>query len=856
MGRSLRHSHWRQRWQKSLGYRWIVVSLMVAIVAMMVSCAAPQRSPLPPASPSKYDIALQSDFNAPNYYPVSQSLDLERYRPVAPWVGQLILPTPDQIQSQPNLLDWVWIKIYQAPPESESLIGQTLQLEWQPTPERQAYLDTVTRGIQFSDEAIANQRKGNVHPERLNGWELVGSLQSLAGARPRDDVMVALTRVKQVSPRELQIDTAPIQVSAPFHGLVQILGSDPDETEAIRAEQCPTGTPCVNERFRVRHYNPISDQFDGPEEVVRIPQVLPTPAGRFQSTPADLEKSPAGTAGWYIYGAQNREGLFVVRAIAPRSLLLLTPETTIAGQSASLNYINFLNWRNTRDRKGTLQTAWLNPDDSLDPAVSPDWQVGDRLLVMHLFGGIGGEQAEAKSLPGTVTGHFAYGVADVITDPFTQTPRFDITYNQVYSHNPGGIVAGKISWADYTGNLQRGWLGMRPISDTLIKLDVLTQDYQFGDIALSPMTELQQQLEIMMARYRTGDGTGAAIVKPAQSCVQDSNQAVVNTILQLERQVQATPAISQWLQDHPDAPQTQRFSRLIDLRQALIKKLVPLGILRADWRQNAEVLAGIRPEQALGSQPNWITSLLSWRTVVPHVAYNDLADIFLNQGADLWVLRTNQVGGADPTIEPLRPTQLLGQYLVIPTVFSRLIEGFRIPQLQDWGIALAALSIYGAIAWHLGHWWRFFKPTNPFDDLNLTSATLTRSLLRLLILPALLEELIFRVLLLPHPTEAVQSHTLGIWLAISLGLFVIYHPLNALTLYPAGNPTFLKPAFLALAGLLGLTCSLVYLQTGSLWLPTLIHWIVVGAWVFGLGGYQRLQPIPPQPQADAVMGAS
>lgn len=856
MGRSLRHSHWRQRWQKSLGYRWIVVSLMVAIVAMMVSCAAPQRSPLPPASPSKYDIALQSDFNAPNYYPVSQPLDLERYRPVAPWVGQLILPTPDQIQSQPNLLDWVWIKIYQAPPESESLIGQTLQLEWQPTPERQAYLDTVTRGIQFSDEAIANQRKGNVHPERLNGWELVGSLQSLAGARPRDDVMVALTRVKQVSPRELQIDTAPIQVSAPFHGLVQILGPDPDETEAIRAEQCPTGTPCVNERFRVRHYNPASDQFDGPEEVVRIPQVLPTPAGRFQSTPADLEKSPAGTAGWYIYGAQNREGLFVVRAIAPRSLLLLTPETTIAGQSASLNYINFLNWRNTRDRKGTLQTAWLNPDDSLDPAVSPDWQVGDRLLVMHLFGGIGGEQAEAKSLPGTVTGHFAYGVADVITDPFTQTPRFDITYNQVYSHNPGGIVAGKISWADYTGNLQRGWLGMRPISDTLIKLDVLTQDYQFGDITLSPMTELQQQLEIMMARYRTGDGTGAAIVKPAQSCVQDSNQAVVNTILQLERQVQATPAISQWLQDHPDAPQTQRFSRLIDLRQALIKKFVPLGILRADWRQNAEVLAGIRPEQALGSQPNWITSLLSWRTVVPHVAYNDLADIFLNQGAELWVLRTNQVGGADPTIEPLRPTQLLGQYLVIPTAFSRLIESFRIPQLQDWGIALAALSIYGAIAWRLGHWWRFFKPTNPFDDLNLTSATLTRSLLRLLILPALLEELIFRVLLLPHPTEAVQSHTLGIWLAISLGLFVIYHPLNALTLYPAGNPTFLRPAFLALAGLLGLTCSLVYLQTGSLWLPTLIHWIVVGAWVFGLGGYQRLQPIPPQPQADAVMGAS
>ncbi|MEO0536528.1 MAG: CPBP family glutamic-type intramembrane protease [Cyanobacteria bacterium P01_A01_bin.123] len=837
-------SRLRRRWQQSRWYRWVVCSLAFwLMMAITVGCGAAHESDLPPAKLSKYAIASESPFNDPSYYPVSQSVDLDLYRPVAPWVGRLILPSPDQIQAEPQRLDWVWVEIYQAPPEAQTLIGQILRLEWRVTPDRQAYLDTVTRSIQFSAEAIAHQHQGNVHPERLNGWPQVGPLQSLAGARPQDDVIVALAGVTQTPRDELQIDSAPVQVPARFYGLVQVLGPEADDTEAIRAAQCPTVEPCVNEQFRVRHYNPVSRQFDGVEETVRIPQVLPA-SGRFQSTPADLEASPAGSDGWYIYGAQDRDGLFVVRAIAPRSLFLLDLQTAIAGEIPSLNYVNFRNWRDTPERKGSLQTVWLDPSDPKAAPDSPNWQVGDRALAIHIFGGVGGERAEPKALPGTVSGHFAYGVAEVVTDPFTQMPRFEMTYNQVYAHNPDGIVAGKISWADYMGHLQRGWLGLRPVADTLVKLEALTQDYRFGEITLSPMAELQRQLNIMMARYRTGDGTGAAIVKPAQSCVQDSSQAVVETIAQLERLVQATPEIGQWLQDHPNDVQTQRFAQLVALRELLINKLVPLGILRPDWRQNSQVLAGIRPNRDLGNQPNWLTSLLSWRTVIPRVAYDELANIFLNQGAELWILRTQQVGGVDPTIEPLAPTELLGQYVVIPTAFSRLFESLRLPGWRDWGVTLVGLGIYGAIAWPIGRWREFLQPTNPIKDLGLAPDALVRGWLKLLILPALLEEVVFRVLLLPHPTEAVQPHTLGIWLAISLALFVVYHPLNALTFYPTGKPTFFDPSFLTLAGLLGLTCSLVYLQTGSLWLPTLIHWIVVGVWVFGLGGYRRLQPIP------------
>lgn len=109
-----------------------------------------------------------------------------------------------------------------------------------------------------------------------------------------------------------------------------------------------------------------------------------------------------------------------------------------------------------------------------------------------------------------------------------------------------------------------------------------------------------------------------------------------------------------------------------------------------------------------------------------------------------------------------------------------------------------------------------------------------------LISPGIIEELVFRVLLLPHPSEAASPTTAGLWFSISLGLFILYHPLNALSFYPPGRPTFMTPGFLTLAALLGAICALAYLQTGSLWLPVLLHWLAVVVWLVCLGGYQRL----------------
>lgn len=69
------------------------------------------------------------------------------------------------------------------------------------------------------------------------------------------------------------------------------------------------------------------------------------------------------------------------------------------------------------------------------------------------------------------------------------------------------------------GDRSFGWLGLRPVSDTLVELDEFTGDYETADgWKRSPLDQVIQRLEIMAARYRIGDGTGGTFVGPANNC--------------------------------------------------------------------------------------------------------------------------------------------------------------------------------------------------------------------------------------------------------------------------------------------------------------------------------------------------
>lgn len=155
------------------------------------------------------------------------------------------------------------------------------------------------------------------------------------------------------------------------------------------------------------------------------------------------------------------------------------------------------------------------------------------------------------------------------------------------------------------------------------------------------------------------------------------------------------------------------------------------------------------------------------------------------------------------------------------------------PDPEGWLWTLGLLLIYGTVALILGFSYRFLsRGVTPQRWLQIT--------LSALFAPALLEEIGFRVLLLPHLNEGYPLQLWWIWGGLSLLLYVLYHPLNALTLYQAGYPTFLRPIFLVLTAGLGLICTLIYQWTGSLWPPLLLHWIVVSIWLCRLGGWGRL----------------
>lgn len=738
-----------------------------------------------------------------------QTATPQNYLPVADWAGRLILP--DRAAAEATDRDWVWMEVLTSP--DAALVGQRVRLQWRETPETQAFLALVTRGIEFNEAALESVAKGIVHPTRLNGWAKVGPLQSLAGTRPQDDMLVALPPVFLSSPDPaghpvLQIEEMPTQIPERFYGLVQILG--PAAGYPVPA-QCPGRAACPSDFVQVRHYNPASQAFDGPTETVHIPQVPAHPkTGVFQSTPQDLAESAAGESGWYLYGSPDATGTFVVRAIMPRRLFQLRPQQVLVGQAQGLNHLRFGNWRGTPRRKGTFDSVLVKAQDGANP--EPTWTVGDRLLLLHLFGGIGGELAEPRSVPGTVTGHFAFGLGDIITDPFTQEPQIRVIYDQVYSHNAQGIVAGRTLWAEYSGNLRRGWMGTRPVVDALVFLPALSHPYTLGDLTFSPLVELDRQLAVMMARYRTGDGTGASIVTPAQSCVQDSSQALYETIRVLRNQVSSSPTAQDWLANHPNDPQAKRFQDLVALGQRLQGQLVPLGIVRPDWRDNASVLTGIEGETPTGATPTsafanettWLNNLLSWRTVIPRVAHDNMAAIFLQQGGDLWFLNTYQVGGDDPTILPLAATPLFGDFIVIPVAVSRLIEALAPPSLRDGLIALLGLGIFALAQSHL-------PQASPQSRPTISAALFA------LISPVLWQETLFRVLLLPHPSEGVRPVIMGLWTVISLGLWLAYHGLQQRA-HRSNRSPLTRPM------VVGTLATVIYLATGSVWTVVGFHW--------------------------------
>lgn len=102
--------------------------------------------------------------------------------------------------------------------------------------------------------------------------------------------------------------------------------------------------------------------------------------------------------------------------------------------------------------------------------------------------------------------------------------------------------------------------------------------------------------------------------------------------------------------------------------------------------------------------------------------------------------------------------------------------------------------------------------------------------------PSLPEETLYRVLLLPHPTEFSPAERPLLMSSVSLFLYIFAHPLLAFAIWPWSRHIFYRPAFLLIVALLGIACTLAYLRTGSVWAPTFIHWATIVGWKLFFGG--------------------
>jgi len=597
---------------------------------------------------SNYERYRQAAFNRPEFYPIHQAVSQEYYRAIAPWMGRLILPTKDQRQ-----IKGVLFEVHNAPDNFQHLVGQVVTLRLSDDPQVQAYAQAVTKDVHFSAEAEYSSQQGNIHPTRINHWRLVNPLESLAGSHPHNDVMVMLPETVIVqskgndatpqkllqlskSSHTLYISHDPVQITGRYYALVKFLQP----------------TKSGSDLFRVVHFNRASRQFDGAEEIVSMPQVVANRNHTYPSSSKNIEKSPLNETGWYIYGAPDESGRFVVQALAPRVLLQIEPERMVVGKPVK-KYLKKGSWGNLAAKKGKIASILLSAKTIRVKKVTI-WPEGKRALLVHVYGGIGGNKTEPKAKSPLYFGHFAYGIAKVVWEPLADELRFEIVYHQIYTQNSDGLIAGSLHWSRYMGDRQFGWLGLRPVGDTLLELDGFTDDYEIDDGGKrSPLDEVIYQLEIMAARYRIGDGTGGTFVGPANNCTQDANQALYAALTQIARVIRSHPKVEEWKHQHPE--QLQKLQQLERLSLDLKHLLLPWGTARADWKNHTEVLGSTledHPVQTL------IRSLLTWRTILPRLTSDEVTQAFLRQGGEAWVLRTNQVGGFDPDIEPVAPMTL------------------------------------------------------------------------------------------------------------------------------------------------------------------------------------------------------
>lgn len=544
------------------------------------------------------------------------------YQPIAAWTGQLIHPDVKRRDPAGGVL----FKIEQSP--DRKMIGKTVWLRWSTIEPWNQWFHSRRYDVNIDAKRLAKAIKDGLNPPvAIDGWEKVSPLESLSGARPGD--MTVMLRNPKWDGSALYIEEEPVQICGNSMGLVRFLDRLGDD------------------RRVVVHFNPATGSFSGPKDVIKIPAVYfsraNTPVAR--SSTVGIEKSPLNQDGWYIYG-RHEGGTFVAEAIEPRAAFMLQADKTVQGAREVKSYIS-------REHFDDLRPGLLQRTEMISGEYER-WEEGDRGLLVHLFGWREhpDEDGPAKMM-GLVTGHFAFGLAQVIRCPLSGDLRWDLEYRQVYAHNREGVVSGSMKWHNYSGSLRRGWMYTIPISDTIIRMPEMAP-YDFDGWEVKPWKGFNRQLEQMQSLYRVGAGGGISGVKQDVSCVQDSHAALYSALRMFEETIAKTGRVKAWLSGKgADGDEVKRYLKMLLLVRDVKRNIAAFGIPQTNWREFFNKPLGTRDPNAVVSLINMI---LSARSVFPRKGNDNLLRMAADKGYQMWSVLTCQIGGEIPKLIPLAPT--------------------------------------------------------------------------------------------------------------------------------------------------------------------------------------------------------
>lgn len=158
------------------------------------------------------------------------------------------------------------------------------------------------------------------------------------------------------------------------------------------------------------------------------------------------------------------------------------------------------------------------------------------------------------------------------------------------------------------------------------------------------------------------------------------------------------------------------------------------------------------------------------------------------------------------------------------------------PDLRSWLACALVFIVFVVCAGPIGLASGLLTPTAPRVSIEAVFSTAAIVFIQ----PALLEEVVFRGLLLPRKTRSVPRARLVMGAVVALALYVASHPVNAMLFRPDALHVFASPVYLLLAALLGVACTAAYFISNSLWPSVIIHWLSVLTWLWFLGGQALL----------------